>query len=196
LTTFLALRLHSVCLRTNNPDNVSQLTERGIAVIDRVPLTAGAHPFNSAGHLQNSPRATVTTRPRGARLNEPGPSKINSSSARILHQDRAREASKEAGENLGVNPCRVKPGRSPASGVSTPQSTPERPKRCTESGRSDADLHRREEQVRVAHARFAPTSICTGNFAQADLARRWHGTEHPPSRFGSIITTPDRVEGP
>lgn len=42
------LGLHAVRLLTNNPDKVGQLTERGITVIERVPLTVGAHPFNSA----------------------------------------------------------------------------------------------------------------------------------------------------
>ncbi len=42
------LRLHAVRLLTNNPDKVDQLTGHGITVLERVPLTAGAHPANSA----------------------------------------------------------------------------------------------------------------------------------------------------
>ncbi|RJT91772.1 GTP cyclohydrolase II [Cryobacterium melibiosiphilum] len=42
------LRLRAVRLLTNNPDKVGQLTKHGITVLERVPLTAGAHPANSA----------------------------------------------------------------------------------------------------------------------------------------------------
>ncbi len=42
------LRLQAVRLLTNNPDKVDQLTEHGITVLERIPLTAGAHPANSA----------------------------------------------------------------------------------------------------------------------------------------------------
>jgi 3,4-dihydroxy 2-butanone 4-phosphate synthase/GTP cyclohydrolase II len=42
------LRLRAVRLLTNNPDKVDQLTEHGITVLERVSLTAGAHPANSA----------------------------------------------------------------------------------------------------------------------------------------------------
>jgi 3,4-dihydroxy 2-butanone 4-phosphate synthase/GTP cyclohydrolase II len=44
----LNLRLQAVRLLTNNPDKVDQLTAHGITVLERVPLTAGAHPANSA----------------------------------------------------------------------------------------------------------------------------------------------------
>ncbi|TFD85168.1 GTP cyclohydrolase II [Cryobacterium serini] len=42
------LQLQAVRLLTNNPDKVDQLTEHGITVLERIPLTAGAHPANSA----------------------------------------------------------------------------------------------------------------------------------------------------
>jgi 3,4-dihydroxy 2-butanone 4-phosphate synthase/GTP cyclohydrolase II len=41
------LELHAVRLLTNNPDKIGQLTAHGITVLERVPLTAGAHPANS-----------------------------------------------------------------------------------------------------------------------------------------------------
>jgi len=41
------LRLQAVRLLTNNPDKVDQLTAHGITVLERVSLTAGAHPANS-----------------------------------------------------------------------------------------------------------------------------------------------------
>jgi 3,4-dihydroxy 2-butanone 4-phosphate synthase/GTP cyclohydrolase II len=41
------LRLRAVRLLTNNPDKIGQLTAHGITVLERVPLTAGAHPANS-----------------------------------------------------------------------------------------------------------------------------------------------------
>ena len=41
------LRLQAVRLLTNNPDKVDQLTAHGITVIERVSVTAGAHPANS-----------------------------------------------------------------------------------------------------------------------------------------------------
>jgi len=43
----LDLQLQAVRLLTNNPDKVDQLTTHGITVLERVPLTAGAHPANS-----------------------------------------------------------------------------------------------------------------------------------------------------
>ena len=42
------LRINAVRLLTNNPDKVDQLTDHGITVLERVPLTVGAHPANTA----------------------------------------------------------------------------------------------------------------------------------------------------
>jgi 3,4-dihydroxy 2-butanone 4-phosphate synthase/GTP cyclohydrolase II len=45
------LGLQSVRLLTNNPDKVSQLTEHGVTVAERVPLIVGENPLN-AGYLR------------------------------------------------------------------------------------------------------------------------------------------------